>query len=796
MKTAPMFKSAAIFSIAFAIAGLESAYAQKTNVYSLSFGPAAVGDATIPPLGLNLTVSIGLRYNLGSTAGFADVASPWDSEFILETANASTTIYGYPDSVTSQSCPTGSPAGSECYLLEFNLTVDSTWTTGTYSPTLIAAYYVYVPLWFGYGWVSDNIAPAAFLAAGLPQTFLLFPGTTPPTGGGGGTPPPGCTIPAVTGGSPTTGISDTTPPFIDGGVCFNPAVVDVRTAASKTRISMRIKDDLAGFSNAFIYAYSPNSSQYQYIYLSSFHRTSGNDFDGVYEIDLNIPLGAASGTWTIQLTLVDRTGNQNYIYAPAKPGAPDEQAVFEVVSNPDTDSPVLQSISYSVPSVNVTAGPVTVKARVRLTDVGLGVDLSQTYFVFSGPTTENREGLTGQNIQRISGDANDGMYEMDLPIPRYAQTGAWRIAYGAVADFAGNTAFLNRDFNPPPATSFSVASTPSDNFRPNITSLTAAPAFINTTSSPQTVFVNFTATDDLAGIRNPFGCYGWFRSPSGDQTAGGFFATLITGGSLSGVYRMEVYFAQFAEIGTWRLNSMYCTDNALNWRYYSAADLAALGFDRPVVVIQPSNNTDGNIPPTGGTFKDNASETTLVFPPGAVPTNTTIAIDVLAEPPAIPAPAGFARATGFVSVELTPKPTAPFPAPGVTMTIPLESQLPQGTTLVLYKVNPSTGTLVPAVSVTGGPVEGIVNAGGLSATFTGISGFSTVVGLTPPGRLGDLNGDNQVNCEDITLIRNSWNKRQGQAGFDSRADFNRDRVVNLLDLSAVARYLPRRTRCN
>lgn len=93
--------------------------------------------------------------------------------------------------------------------------------------------------------------------------------------------------------------------------------------------------------------------------------------------------------------------------------------------------------------------------------------------------------------------------------------------------------------------------------------------------------------------------------------------------------------------------------------------------------------------------------------------------------------------------------------------------------------------MTPAVSVAGGPVTGTVDASGFTATFNGIASFSTVVGLNPPTRPGDLNSDGVENCTDVLIIRNSCGKRSGQKGFDMRADYNRDGVVNVLDLAAV-----------
>jgi hypothetical protein len=61
---------------------------------------------------------------------------------------------------------------------------------------------------------------------------------------------------------------------------------------------------------------------------------------------------------------------------------------------------------------------------------------------------------------------------------------------------------------------------------------------------------------------------------------------------------------------------------------------------------------------------------------------------------------------------------------------------------------------------------------------------------------GDLNGDDVVNCADLAIIKASFGKRVGQAGFDPRADVNGDGVVNIIDLSTEARLMPAGTVCN
>jgi CSLREA domain-containing protein len=60
---------------------------------------------------------------------------------------------------------------------------------------------------------------------------------------------------------------------------------------------------------------------------------------------------------------------------------------------------------------------------------------------------------------------------------------------------------------------------------------------------------------------------------------------------------------------------------------------------------------------------------------------------------------------------------------------------------------------------------------------------------------GDLNGDGVVNCADLAIIKASFGKKAGQAGFDVRADMNGDGVVNIVDLSTEARLMPAGTVC-
>jgi hypothetical protein len=77
-----------------------------------------------------------------------------------------------------------------------------------------------------------------------------------------------------------------------------------------------------------------------------------------------------------------------------------------------------------------------------------------------------------------------------------------------------------------------------------------------------------------------------------------------------------------------------------------------------------------------------------------------------------------------VSFTLVPNPS-PLPPPGATITLPLVSALPDGTSLSLFELDPVTG----AALATG--IAGSVDVGGATATFSGVTSFSVYVAYQP-----------------------------------------------------------------
>jgi len=398
-------------------------------------------------------------------------------------------------------------------------------------------------------------------------------------------------------------------------------------------------------------------------------------------------------------------------------------------------------------AVDVSAGPANVQVDLTIVDAlsGFSRNLTSFDFTMNSPSGNQTVYLSLNQFTLISGNANSGVWRAALQIPKYAQAGIWKVASVTLRDAANNTRF----YSPATLTSFgasinvAVTSALQDQTPPSPKAIRFIPAFVNTSLGPQPVQVELDASDDISGVRfapttpNISWIYGpYVQSPSGMQYSyvspfGGW--TLSSGGPLNGTWRGSFTLPQYSEEGTWAVQFFRLEDEARNTLMLSTRQsVEALGLTSTLVVIKPSLQTDGTIGPGGGTVLDSqfGTRASITFPPGAVTTPTTVAIDVLQSPLSVPLPTGFSGAdTFFVNIQLNPEPAFPLPPPGLTIVLPLKVQMTPGAAIYLFRINPATGALEPSLSTSGFPVVGYVNSDGNSATFTGVSRLSTVVGL-------------------------------------------------------------------
>ena len=559
----------------------------------------------------------------------------------------------------------------------------------------------------------------------------------------------GLIIVAVASVGPLLAQSDTVPPQLVG-LSFAPPSVDVSLATQTVTFTLHITDNLSGTQAGRVTLISPSGVQSTGV--TSFQ--PGILLDATFNVLVPIARFAEPGPWTIStIRLSDNAGNTVLLNTAALAAAGFPTTLTVIDANPDTQAPELSAVTFSPNSVDVSAADATITVDLSTTDDVSGVVMTLTNdqeFELRSPSGKQSRLVQFREFTRISGTAINGVWRATFKMARYSEPGIWKLQFLQLQDAARNLRFYTSatlaGFGS--SSEVNVASSPADTTRPQLTSFSFTPTVINTSLGPQTVQMDLNMTDDLSGVSfdpdNRFltTTYGsGFRSPSGAQqrvTNFSFSGTPpIVGTPLNGVWRFTVNFPQFSEEGTWKVNFFQLRDAVRNQLFYATPQaIAALGFPTDLTIIRPSLVPDGTIsdPSAGGTVADATfgDRAELIVPGGVLSQPTTIAIDVLQSPLGIPLPTGFSSAeTYFVNVQLTPTPAFPLPAPGITVGLPLRNSVIPGTGISLFRIDPTTGNLVPALDVSGNPAVGLIDPGGLKATFAGIASFSTIVGALP-----------------------------------------------------------------
>ena len=543
--------------------------------------------------------------------------------------------------------------------------------------------------------------------------------------------------------------SDVTPPSLIE-FDFNPKSIDVTAGPQTVTVTGRVTDDLSGAFGFTVYFQAPGGGLQRSGSVRT--RISGDALDGIYTGEVEIPQFAAAGIWQPSLILQDFAGNRVDLTSTdvADAGLPTD---LEVISPPDSTPPAITEFQITPSVIDVSDDDQIVTIDMRVVDDVSGMDLNGVPPVFSLrskvenigeiPTQQTQFGF----FQLVGGTALDSMWRGTVVMPRYSKATDWYYEMFFLSDRAGNSrivfAYQLRELGFSP--DFTVLSSPDDTTAPQLNQFAFTPSVIDTSSGSQLVTVSVALSDDLSGAHfsrdTPytfFPHYMEFSSPSGGQVrvASSGAWNLTAGTVLDGTWQAQIFFPQFSEAGTWKASLHQISDRTHNMFTMEAEEIEAAGFASDLVVVRPSLVSDGTIDAGGGTVVDDTfgDQAQVTFPPNAVDGDTEIAIDVFGSPLDVEVPQGFQGiGTNFVNINLTPEPFYPFPAPGVTLVLPLSGPelLPVGFAIPLYYVEPTNGSLQPMLDTSGFQVIGHVDPGQQTATFLGISHFSIVVGLVP-----------------------------------------------------------------
>ncbi len=285
---------------------------------------------------------------------------------------------------------------------------------------------------------------------------------------------------------------------------------------------------------------------------------------GVYSCTVRLPRYAAAGAWKASVAAFDAVGNQrawtefDLLIA----GFP---TTLTVASDPDVVAPNVTGLSFAPTAVNVSAGDVPVTCTMTLTDAKSGVQDARCFFVAPEASSDQARGCSTGTLK--SGTRQNGVFECQMLIPRYADQGTWTAVVSAV-DAAGNSAAFD------PAAlqarglpvNLAVTSNPEDVTPPTQTAFDFSPKTANAGAGPTTITCTFGYLDTpagLAGASCDFNFTDGMVFPPVSQSIGCTGTTPTSGTPQNGTTSCSVTLPRYSAPGAWTVSVGY-TDKVGN----------------------------------------------------------------------------------------------------------------------------------------------------------------------------------------------------------------------------------------
>ena len=163
----------------------------------------------------------------------------------------------------------------------------------------------------------------------------------------------------------------------------------------------------------------------------------------------------------------------------------------------DLTPPELIEFSYTPDSIDTSTGPATVTFTMRITDDISGYDSG--YIVIYSPSGGQSVFGFANASNRISGDAMDGIYEVNAQFPQYGEVGTWHIWQARMPDKVANlTIIYESDLISMGFPTIIEITGAEDLTPPELVEFSFTPDSIDTSSGPATVTFIMRITDDIS----------------------------------------------------------------------------------------------------------------------------------------------------------------------------------------------------------------------------------------------------------------------------------------------------------
>lgn len=291
---------------------------------------------------------------------------------------------------------------------------------------------------------------------------------------------------------------------------FSPRNIDTSVTTIIT-VTLRVTDNSAGFQKGTViiqraistapYSISAN--------FNSSHRISGDERDGLYRFPADFSsIQQHTGPYNVAFVSLTDNAENTKTYTKSELSSFGFPTEIELTrSNPDLNPPALQSFSLSPVSINTGSGPRTVTTTARITDDIAGFRDGRVWI----DSPSGQQFVTVIIGFRISGDARDGIYEVNLVFPQNCETGVWRVR--SVTLFDVETHFKT----------YNTADLAALGFPTEVRVSSSNVSFTGrlTTSDGRGVFLAQVVLTDAQGVTratrtNPFGYYRFANVPTGE----------------------------------------------------------------------------------------------------------------------------------------------------------------------------------------------------------------------------------------------------------------------------------------
>jgi hypothetical protein len=197
---------------------------------------------------------------------------------------------------------------------------------------------------------------------------------------------------------------------------LSPAGVDVTKADRQVQVSVHLHDD-TGVAQASAALFAGD----QYTPYRPLHLTSGTVRDGVWSGPITVHRFALPGSFYIGIDVTDRVGRE---YEDANP----QQHVTVTDSTPDTQPPVVRSVSVPSAAIDTRTADSSVTFTAHITDDAAGVEKPGAIGCIYAP------GVAPEWVQtrcvtmiRSKGTATDGTWKVTVPLPKNSIAGTWNV---------------------------------------------------------------------------------------------------------------------------------------------------------------------------------------------------------------------------------------------------------------------------------------------------------------------------------------------------------------------------------